>query len=89
MIERFSGPEGPRRVVDALLQQGVLQGDIRLAEALATEAEILSFPRAATLITQDASDNDLYFILAGRFSIQVSGREVARRVTGQHVGEMP
>lgn len=40
------------------------------------------------LITQDAADNDLYFILAGRFSVQVHGREVAHRDAGQHVGEM-
>lgn len=88
MIERFSGAEGARRLVDALLQQGALQGDQQLAEALATEAEVLSFLRGATLITQDAADNDLYFILAGRFSVQVHGRVVAHREAGQHVGEM-
>lgn len=43
MIERFKGAEGARRLVDALLQQGALQGDHDLAEALAL-LRLRSFP---------------------------------------------
>ena len=50
--------------------------------------EILPFESGDELITQNGVDNDIYFILAGRLSIVVNGREVAIRNPGQHVGEM-
>jgi CRP-like cAMP-binding protein len=33
-------------------------------------------------------DNDLYFLLAGRYEIGVNGRIIAIRGPGEHVGEM-
>jgi predicted nucleotide-binding protein len=42
----------------------------------------------AAIIRQGESDNDLFLILSGEVSIQVHGREVARRRTNQHVGEL-
>src|SRR3989442_3069524 len=88
MIERFSGSDGRRLVVEALSQQGIVQGDHDLATQLAGVVEIVPCKLGSPLIAQDGTDNDLYFILAGRFSVQVNGREVARRVARQHVGEM-
>ena len=41
-----------------------------------------------SIIEQDASTNDLYLIVAGTFDIVVNGRIIARRFTGDHVGEM-
>ena len=55
---------------------------------LAEQAEILQFESGDELIVQGGADNDIYFILAGRLSIVVNGREVAIREPGQHVGEM-
>ena len=47
-----------------------------------------SFEPGSGIIEESAPDNDLYFILAGMVSIRVSGREIAARTAGQHVGEM-
>ena len=55
---------------------------------MADQAEILQFEPEDELITQDGVDNDIYFILSGRLSIVVNGREVAIRKSGEHVGEM-
>jgi len=44
-------------------------------------------PQTAVII-QGGADDDLYFILAGRFDIIVNGRIVAQRVGGEHVAEM-
>jgi CRP/FNR family transcriptional regulator, cyclic AMP receptor protein len=44
-------------------------------------------PRGKVL-EQGASDNDLFLILSGEFSVDIDGRTVARLGPGQHVGEM-
>lgn len=88
MLSRFTGPEGPRLIREALLRHSLVQGDAALADLIATAAEVGSCKPGDILISQDGPDNDLYLILLGRFSICVHGREVACRVAGQHVGEM-
>ncbi len=88
MLERFAGPEGRRLIAEALLKQSVVSGDSDLARMLTAVAEVLPVQKGTALITQDADDNDVYFILAGRFSVQIHGREIAHRYAGQHVGEM-
>ena len=88
MKERFNGPAGKRLLTDAISQQTVVHGNQDLAAQIADIAELIACDTGFCLILQNATDNDLYFILTGQFSIQVNGREVARRRAGQHVGEM-
>ena len=88
MINRFRDAEGHKRLISVLRKQIIIQGDENLSAELAGQAEILSFESGDELITQNGVDNDIYFILAGRLSIVVNGREVAIRNSGQHVGEM-
>ena len=88
MINRFCGPENRDRLISALRQQTIIHDNENLSIELANRAEILQFAAKEALIVQDEADNDLYFILAGRISIIVNGREVAIRESGQHVGEM-
>ena len=88
MINRFRDAEGHKRLISVLRKQIILQGDENLSIELAGQAEILQFESGEELIAQDDVDNDIYFILAGRLSISVNGREVAIRNSGQHVGEM-
>ena len=88
MINRFRNAEGHKRLVSVLRKQIIIQGDENLSIELAGQAEILQFESGEELIAQHDVDNDIYFILAGRLSIVVNGREVAIRNSGQHVGEM-
>ena len=88
MINRFRGAEGRDRLVSALRTQTILHNNEPLIKEIADQTELLQFKLGEELITQDAVDNDIYFILAGRLSIIVNGREVAIRESGQHVGEM-
>lgn len=88
MINRFDGIENRNQLISALCQQTIIHDNKDLATELADQAETLQFEPEAKLITQDGADNDIYFILAGRLSIVVNGREVAIRNSGQHVGEM-
>jgi predicted nucleotide-binding protein len=55
---------------------------------IAAIARIESAHSGQTLIRQDDSDDDILFVLAGRVSIVINGREIAIRVAGQHVGDM-
>ena len=88
MISRFRGEAGRPRLIWALRKQPILHDNETLSNELADQAELLQFEAGEELIIQDNADNDIYFILAGRLSIVVNGREVAIRNSGQHVGEM-
>ena len=88
MINRFHGIENRDRLISALRQQTILHDNEALSREIANQSEILPIESEDELIIQDETDDDLYFILAGRLSIIVNGREVAIRESGQHVGEM-
>lgn len=88
MLERFTGPEGRRFVLDALRDQPTIGESVNLAETICDHAQLMGFDKDSSIIEESAPDNDLYFILAGVVSIRVSGREIAVRTAGQHVGEM-
>ena len=88
MLQRFCGLNGLTHLVEALEIQPVINGDRVIAEAISGSVEVASFEPGSGIIEESAPDNDLYFILAGTVSIRVSGREIAVRTAGQHVGEM-
>jgi len=88
MIGRFAGQEGRSALVEALGNQSILLGDAGLVEAVYGQAEIIGFEPGETIIEESAATNEAYFILSGIVSIRVSGREIAVRSSGQHVGEM-
>ena len=85
MLERFTGQEGRRFVVEALRGQPII-GD--LAEIICDNAEVIGFGTGSTILQESASDNEICFILTGVVSIRVVGREIAVRTAGQHIGEM-
>ena len=88
MISRFRGNENRDRLISAIRQQTIIHDNENLSVELAKQAEILQFEPKGELIIQGGADSDIYFILAGRLSIVVNGREVAIRKSGEHVGEM-
>lgn len=88
MIDRFKGDAGRGNLMDAVMQQAIAGGNRDLAEEFANRLELVEVAEGETLITQGAEDNDLFFIVAGTFSIVVNGRDVAVRGRGEHVGEM-
>jgi len=86
--ERFDGVDGKRRLTDLLLRQRVVSGIGPVAEELFELVAIRVLPVGTSLIQQEDEDTDLHFILSGKVSVQVNGREVAIRTPGSHVGEM-
>lgn len=88
MINRFRGEASRDRLIWALRQQVILHNNEPLLKELTDHLEPIQIESGVKLIAQDDVDNDIYFILAGRVSIIVNGREVAIRESGEHVGEM-
>jgi CRP/FNR family transcriptional regulator, cyclic AMP receptor protein len=88
MIERFRGEHGRRLLIDALLRQGLVNGQRDIAEAIAAKAALKQFAPGEKLITQGGADNELYLLLSGDVTIEVNGRLVAQRRGGEHLGEM-
>jgi len=88
MIERFAGESNRRVLVDSLTGQKLFTGNSNLTAEAAVVGELIEVAEGASIIQQGAQDNDVYFIVAGSFDIIVNNRVVARRFTGDHVGEM-
>lgn len=88
MSARFTGPDGRRRLREALTQQSLIRGDEVLAGRIADCAELVELGHGDVLFTQGADDFDMAFVLSGGLIIIVNGRQVAARSAGQHVGEM-
>jgi CRP/FNR family cyclic AMP-dependent transcriptional regulator len=86
--ERFEGTAGRRLLIDTLKTQKMVAGNSDLAEKLAGLVEVIEVKAGETIIRQGASDNDMFFILSGSFSIVVNGKVVATRSAHNHVGEM-
>jgi predicted nucleotide-binding protein len=49
---------------------------------------LLDIKGGKTLIQQNNTDNDIYFIVSGEVAITINGREIATRGAGLHIGEM-
>ena len=81
-IDRFKGAGAKRTLVNAFLQQSIVNGVHDLAVALAEAVRLQQFQPGEVLIEQGQADNDLMFVLLGEVSIHVNGNELARRSAG-------
>lgn len=88
MLQRFEGDAGKRLRVEALLSQKLVGGNRQLAEQMEARIRLLELKPGEVLIQQNASDNDVYLILAGKVDIIVNGRRMRSRGPNDHVGEM-
>jgi CRP/FNR family cyclic AMP-dependent transcriptional regulator len=88
MVDKYQREEGKRLRVDALMTQKLVLGNEELANELEGVAEFLGVPAGQSIIEQNGDDTDIYFIVAGEFSVVVNGRVLNKRVQNDHVGEM-
>jgi predicted nucleotide-binding protein len=88
MKARFEGPEGERRLIEALKSSILVEHSEEFAKRLADIGELISFEPGQPIISQDAEDNDVYFILVGEADVLVNNRHVAIRKARESVGEM-
>lgn len=66
----------------------MVAGNSNITEDLVGLIEVIEFNAGEMIICQGASDNDMFFILSGSFSIVVNGKVVAKRGANEHVEEM-
>lgn len=85
LISRF---EDPRDLVEALLNQRIIQGDKAVAEALAAKGTLVEFVPGQQLIEQGAAGREVFFLLTGKAMIIVNGVRLYPREHGVTVGEM-
>ena len=83
MIERFDGEGGRRTLIETLREQKIVSGNTALAEHIASMASLIGVTAGTAIIEQSATDNDVYFIVAGSFDMVVNGRKVARRFANE------
>ncbi len=88
LIDKYLGEEGKRLRLDALLAQKLVGGKEDLAGELEAVTEFMPTSAGQILIEQEGDDTDIYFIVAGEFSVIVNGRVLNKRVVNDHFGEM-
>jgi len=88
MIRRFQGKENRNNVISALRNQMVVCHNAAIAKKMAECVSLEGYKKGKRLISQNAADNDLFFLLAGRVAIMVHRVIVAFREANTHVGEM-
>lgn len=88
MLERFQGKDGRAALLNALRSQFIVDGHSDIADRIASAARITEYAPGAALFTQGERGSDLCFVLAGRVSVLVDGREIAQCTAGMHVGEI-
>lgn len=88
MMNRFTGPEGHRRLIEALLKQEIVAHKEKIARELAKVAKVRPYKPGAVLMKEGGRDNHICFLLSGLVTICIKRREINKRHEGQHVGEM-
>lgn len=88
MKARYEGDKGKRVLIEALMQQTVVQHNTALAEQLADNGSLLEFKAGDVLMAQNDIDNSVFFLLSGTTSIFINGRHVADRGPRESLGEM-
>ena len=88
IVDRFTGPDGRRRLVESIRTQRIVGNLEEIAEKIVSAGTIEIFHSGDALIEQNDGTNDIYFLVAGSVSIQINRRDVITRSPGQHVGEM-
>ena len=88
LASRFQGSDGRARLIEALQEQEILSGERDAVLEIAALVSVRDVPPAEALIRQDATEDGIYFILAGTFRVLVNGRDVAIRREREVVGEM-
>ena len=88
MKSRFEGPDGKRRLVEAIRSQRLVEHDEALATALVEAGELIEVSTGTQFLSQGSGDNDAFFIIDGEAGVFVNGRHVATRTARESVGEM-
>lgn len=88
MLERFEGPDGQRRLVEALASQLIATGSTDIAAALAESGRLRAVVEGERIIAEGAFDDGMFLVVAGSLAILVGGKQVASRGPGVHVGEI-
>lgn len=88
MLQRFQGEEGRRLLIEALKSHRLVGGSAEIASAIADVGSVREVPQSEVLIREGNSDNGIFFILAGNFTVGVKRSPVATRGAGDHVGDI-
>lgn len=88
MKSRYEGDKGKRILIDALMQQAIVQHDMTLAAQLAEIGSLLEFKGGEVIMAQNDTDNSVLFVLSGVVSVFINGRHVADRAAREAIGEM-
>jgi len=86
--EKFEGAEGRNLLLQALLEQKVIEGNREVAASIMEKVELVELQKGDVLIENGVYDDFIYMVLSGSFDVRIYNRIIARRLSGSTVGEM-
>ncbi len=88
MKDRFSGPSGMQKLIEIVASTPIVSGNTTMATALAEHGRLVEFAPGDTILEQNATDTDVFFIINGEVAVFVNHQQIAIRSHGEVVGEM-
>lgn len=88
MKERYLGKDGRAALMNALRNQFLVDGKSAAADMLASAVLVKEFGPGETIFVQGERGSELCFIVEGRATVSLNGREIAVCTAGMHVGEI-
>ncbi|PSR55411.1 cyclic nucleotide-binding protein [Adhaeribacter arboris] len=88
MLDKLTGKDGKRLTSELLRRQPLFGGEAEIIEEAFSLIKLQEFQPGQTFIEQGNDSSELFLILTGKVTIEINGRLVAERISGQHVGEM-
>lgn len=85
LTKRF---QDPTVLLEALMAQAFVQGDREVAAALSEIGELVQFASSEVLTREGEADREIFYLLMGKVSVKVKGKQVATRAKNETVGEM-
>lgn len=88
LLDRFKGKSAKPVLLEALAKQRIVQGNLLIAKELASKIELSQVYVGQRIIQSTDPTSDMFFILVGEVKVLIKGRLVAKRIAGEHVGEL-
>lgn len=88
MIDRFLGSDGHSRLINVLKECNLFSSTPNIIPEISKTGLLTEFNDGESIIEQNDSDNDIYFIISGKVEIFVNDRLVAERKAPNYIGEM-
>jgi CRP-like cAMP-binding protein len=86
--ENFKGDDAAERIMDCLLSNPAIYGDVEIAQKIFQSSTQVGFREGDQIIRQGDNDKDVFFLIEGAVDIIVDRKRITQRESALQVGEL-